>query len=90
MRGTHMHDCMERTDAVRTMIDELRVCFSNIASSAELVTAKVQADGESNGKRYVQEIIKVAKSMDEKLSHFSQVCELAKEDCTTVGGKAKI
>ncbi len=85
-----MHEWMERTDAVRTMIDELRVCFSNIASSAELVAAKLPADSESNKKRYVRGIIKVAKSMDEKLSHFSQVCELVKEDCTTVGGKAKI
>ena len=85
-----MHERMERTDAVRTMIDELRVCLSNIASSAELVAAKLPADSESNEKRYVQEIIKVTKSTDEKLSHFSQACELAKEDCTTVGGKAKI
>jgi len=74
-----MHDWRQRAETVREMIDELRVCFANISASAQSLSAKVQQNGESSLKRGVEEIIQIAKSMEEKLSCFSRACRLLAE-----------
>lgn len=92
MEVEERHDWRQGAETVRQIIDELRICFANISASAQSLIAKVQQNGESSLKGDVEEIIQLAKSMEEKLSCFSRACELLAETSPTefqnlTGGK---
>ncbi len=79
----HPEDWRQRAEAVGWMIDELMTCFANIRTLAESLSARVQENGESPPKGNVDEIIRLAKSMEKKLLCFSRACALLAETSLT-------
>ena len=70
----------EKVDFVATTTHELKTPLTAIIASAELLADELQPDDKSVPARLIQNIIRSAHSLDEKLSNFSEMARLLTGD----------
>jgi hypothetical protein len=78
-----MYQWKQQIEGVQTAIDEVRTCFANIVVVAESLDAKLLAEHETSRRGLAQEIIRIARGIEGKLSKLYQVCGVLARSSTS-------
>jgi hypothetical protein len=78
-----MYQWKQQIEGVQAAIGELRMCFVNIVAAAESLDAKLQGEHETSRRGLAQEIIRIARGIEGKLSKLYQVCGVLARSSTS-------